>query len=186
MMLVSGCSTSSPESVVQGYREAFNSHNIDSLMRYYADDVVFEVAGLGMSLTGRESVRGVAEYDSVLNTIMSLSNMTVSGDSVFCELSETNDWLNAAGISQAYYSRAVFVVPGSEISYIEAELSDSSAARINGVLDSLISWADQYCPERLEEMMPLGAFVYNADNAANSLDLLMEWRLESESDKEIE
>jgi hypothetical protein len=89
-------------------------------------------------------------------------------------------------MTSAHYPGANIVVIDRKISLIQAEISDSSAARVNGVLDSLMLWADQHCREKLEEMMPLGVFVYNADNAMNSLDLLREWRLELESDKASE
>lgn len=44
-----------------------------------------------MYLTGKDALRGVAEYDSVLNTHMILSNISTRSDTVYCSILETND-----------------------------------------------------------------------------------------------
>ncbi len=188
LICILACSTSSsPEEIVQEYKEALNSHNVDSLMRYYAADAVFEIAGLGMSLSGKDSIRGVAEYDSVLNTILYLSNLTVRGDSVFCEITESNDWMNAAGMTSAYYPQAIFVVINGKISRIKAEISDSSAANFDKVLSEFVPWANENYPESMAEMMPEGNFVFNGKNGETVVRLLRQWRgaIESEKDERI-
>lgn len=157
-----------------------NSHNVDELMQVYSDDIRFEIPSMRMMLSGKDALRGIAEYDSVLNTIMTLSDIRVSGDSVLCEITETNDWMNAAGFSSAHYSQAVFVVKCGKISYIGAVISDSSAKYFRNTLQSFMPWGNDNYPDDMAEMMPEGDFIFSAKSGETIIRLLREWRAGSE------
>lgn len=179
--LIIGCARQpSTETIVENYRVALNSHNVDELMQVYSDDIRFEIPSMRMMLSGKDALRGIAEYDSVLNTIMTLSNIRVSGDSVLCEITETNDWMNAAGFSSAHYPQAVFVVKGGKISYIGAVISDSSAKYFRNTLQSFMPWGNDNYPDDMAEMMPEGDFIFNAKSGETIIRLLREWRAGSE------
>ncbi len=184
LICILACSTSSPpEEIVQNYREALNSHNVDSLMNYFGDDMVFEIPSMRMKLSGKPALRGLAGYDSVLNTNMVLTNIRVGGDTVICEITESNDWMNAAGMTSAHYSEAIFVVINGKISHIKAEISDSSAANFDKVLSEFVPWVNENYPESMTEMMPEGNFVFNAKNGETVVRLLRQWRQAMESEK---
>ena len=179
--LIIGCARQpSTETIVENYRVALNSHNVDELMQVYSDDIRFEIPSMRMMLSGKDALRGIAEYDSVLNTIMTLSDIRVSGDSVLCEITETNDWMNTAGFSSAHYSQAVFVVKGGKISYIGAVISDSSAKYFRNTLQSFMPWGNDNYPDDMAEMMPEGDFIFNAKSGETIIRLLREWRAGSE------
>jgi len=181
------CSTSlTPEYIVQKYREALNSHNVDSLMNYYADGIVFEVPSMRMKLSGKPALRGLAEYDSVLNTDMVLTNIRVKGNTVICDITETNEWMDAAGMTSAHYPEAIFVVINGKISHIKAEISDSSAANFDKVLSEFVPWVNENYPESMAGMMPEGNFVFNAKNGETVVRLLRQWRQVLESEKASE
>ena len=187
LMGIFDCSTSlTPENVVQNYREALNSHNVDSLMNYFGDDIVFEIPSMRMKLSGRPALRGLAEYDSVLNTNMVLTNIKAKGDTVICDITETNEWMNAAGMTSAYYPEAIFVVINGKISHIKTEISDSSAVNFDKVLSEFVPWANENHPESMAEMMPEGNFVFNAKNGETVVRLLRQWRQAMESEKTSE
>ena len=126
---------------MSSYKEALNSHNVESLLSYYHNDIVFNIPDLMMHISGKDVLRGVAEYDSVLNTIMELSNITLSNDTVFCSIRETNDWMSAAGISSAFYPKSIFVVKENKIIYIEADLADSCLKNFSDLFGSFLPWA---------------------------------------------
>jgi len=97
LVFASGCSRPpSPKEVVNAYLSASNSHNVDSLLNCYTADAVFDFVGAGAPITGSGALRGLAEYDSVLNVMLALRVIRVHGDSVMLEGTESNDWLMAA------------------------------------------------------------------------------------------
>lgn len=174
---MAGCESSmTPRETVIGYKDALNSHSIDSLMSFYGDEVVFSIPDLGNYLTGKEAMRGVAAYDSVLSTRMQITDIRVHDDTVFCSIQETNLWMDAAGISSAFYPHSIFVVKDEKIIYLHADLADSSAQAFRSVLDSFVPWAQQKHPEEFALMAPDGEFQFNADNGATMVSLMREWR----------
>ena len=160
--------------LTQRYPIVYNTHNVNDIVNLYADDAVFEVMGQ-FSLNGKNQIRDITKYDSVLNIKMSVSNIETFGDSVFCNLSETNDWLQTAEIGEAYYS-VIFVFKDGLISKISASAKPETAEAFNNVLTPLLIWAKENKSDLLSEMMPEGKFIYNAENAMKTLNLLIEWK----------
>ena len=89
--------------LTQNYPIVYNTHDVNDIVNLYADDAIFEVTGQ-FSLNGKDQIRDITKYDSVLNIKMSVSNIETGRDSVFCDLAETNDWLQIAEIGEAHYS----------------------------------------------------------------------------------
>jgi hypothetical protein len=176
--------TPTPDQVVVMYKNAVNSHNVESVMSFYSEDILFEVPDLAMCVEGKEAMRGVSEYDSVLNTEMKLSDVTVSGDMVICSLTETNDWMNAAGIGMAFYPEVEFVVIDQKIHHIHADMADSSQAKFDSVIGTFVPWAHENHAEEMFDMMPEGDFIFNGENAAMMVKLLTEWREQAENTTE--
>ncbi len=171
--LVLSCSPK-PVEVIESYQQANNGHDLDKLMSLYAEDVTFKVPET-FALQGREQLRDLAEYDFALDVHMSCSQFTSRGDSVMCQLTETNDWLRTAGIEKAQYSMT-FVVGGGLIRSITAEPDPTTIRAYRLVWMSLLTWAKEESPELAKEMMPEGQFIYNAQNARHLLSLLREWK----------
>ncbi len=163
-----------PTSVIQSYEEAYNGHDLPKLLSLCAQDVSFEVVGQ-ISLQGHKQFGDLAEHDFALNVQMIFSQYSTRGDSVICQLVEVNDWLKTAGIAQARYS-VTFVVEDGLIESARAEQHSDSERVIKEVLDPFVEWISLKRPEASAEMMPQGAFVYNAKNAKKSLSLLREWK----------
>ena len=172
-ILIFSCSSNLTQ-VTQNYPIVYNTHNVNDIVNLYADDAVFEVMGQ-FSLNGKDQIRDITKYDSVLNINMSVSNIETVRDSVFCNLSETNDWLQIAEIGEAHYS-VIFVFKDGLISKISASAKPETAKAFNNVLTSLMIWAKENRSDLLTEMMPEGKFIYNAENAMKTLSLLTEWK----------
>lgn len=180
--LTSCAKRNSPRQIVEEHFKVKNSHHVTAEMRFFSDNSLLEIPGLSLRLTGIEKRRAIAEYDSVLNTILTPSDFEVRGDTVFCSITEHNDWLAAAGIPDAYYPRTVTVVEANKIVYSSGHMSDSSRAYIGDVLSRFMPWAGENYPEAIAGMMPEGRFSYNAENAVLILRLLRQWRQTSESE----
>ena len=172
-ILIFSCSSNLTQ-LTQNYPIVYNTHNVNDIVNLYADDAVFEVMGQ-FSLNGKDQIRDITKYDSVLNINMSVSNIETVRDSVFCNLSETNDWLQIAEIGEAHYS-VIFVFKDGLISKISASAKPETAKAFNNVLTSLMIWAKENRSDLLTEMMPEGKFIYNAENAMKTLFLLTEWK----------
>ncbi|MCW8803628.1 MAG: nuclear transport factor 2 family protein [Ignavibacteriaceae bacterium] len=173
VILIFSCSENLTQ-LTQRYPTVYNTHNVNDIVNLYADDAVFEVAGQ-FALNGRDQIRDITKYDSVLNIKMSISNIEAVGDSVFCNLSETNDWLQIAEIGEAHYS-VIFVFKDGLISKINAAANPETAKAFSNVLTPLLIWARENKSDLLTEMMPGGKFIYNAENAMKTLNLLIEWK----------
>ncbi len=160
--------------LTQRYATVYNSHNVDEIVNLYANDAVFEVVGQ-FTLKGKDQIRGITEYDSVLNIKMSISNIRAYGDTVRFELSETNDWLRASEIGEAHYS-GYFLFEDGLIKHLRAEAKPGTQHAFNDVLTPLMTWAREEKGNVLAEMMPEGLFIYDAKNAKRTLALLQEWK----------
>jgi len=163
-----------PADVVRAYEEAYNKGDLDGLMSLYAEDARFRVAGL-FDLQGREALRGLAEYDQALHTKLEFSQMEIRGDTVICQVKETNDWIETADIGELYHQGAVVVRRG-RISAIDATLTPETDRAFRRIMMPLMEWARTDRPGELSELMPQGEFIYNAENAGKNLSLLREFK----------
>jgi len=173
MLIVFSCSKS-PSDLTKRYAETYNTHNVKKIGSLYADDAVFKVVEQ-FSLNGKDQIRNITRYDSVLNIHMSISNIKMHEDTAFCNLTETNDWLKTAEIGEAYYT-VKFVFHNGLIRQLQAEAKPETQQAFNQVLSHLMKWASENKATILTEMMPEGRFIYNAENARKSLALLRSWK----------
>jgi hypothetical protein len=176
--LIASCSPK-PLDVVKAYQHAYNSHDLGEVLPLLTEDATFQVPGL-FDLEGKRDIRLAAEYDFALHIHMTLDRFSTKRDTVFCELIEMNDWLEAAGIDEAYYE-GKFVIGRGLIKHISAVATPETEKAFQDVLNPLLEWASKERPEQLAQMMPEGKFIYNADSAKRSLALLKEWRETIES-----
>jgi hypothetical protein len=172
--------SSKPVDLVMTYEHAYNTHDLEELLPLFAEDATFEVTGQFV-LKGKEDIRHMAEYDFALHIHMTIDNLNTKGDTVFCELIEMNDWLEATGIDEAFYTGR-FVFEDGLIKHIKGKPTPKTEKAFQEVLTPLMEWASKERPELLAEMMPEGKFIYNAENAKKSLALLREWQEENQSE----
>lgn len=166
----------SPDNIelTQQYPIVYNTHNVNNIVKLYSDDAVFEVAGQ-FKLIGKNKIRDITKYDSVLNIQMHISNPRASGDTVWFDLSETNDWLRISEIGQANYS-VYFIFENGLIKKISASGKGETQQAFQRVFSSLLPWAEENKGQILSEMMPEGRFLYNTENARKTLELLRSWK----------
>jgi len=173
LMVHFACSPNSND-LVKHYSDVYNTHNVDEIVSLYADDAVFEAVGQ-YSLSGKDQIRDHTEYYSVLNTHMSISDIETKGDTVFCNLSLTNDWLKISAIGEVHYA-AVFTFEDGLIKHIRAEAKPETQQAFSEVLSPLMEWARVNQADLLTEMAPNGRFIYNGGNARKALALLRSWQ----------
>jgi len=173
LLILFACSQNSDD-LAKRYPVIYNTHNVEKIVSLYTNDAVFEVVGQ-FSLSGNNQIRGITKYDSVLNIHMSLSDIEIHDDTVFCNLAETNDWLKISEIGEANYT-VIFIFENGLIKHLRAKAKPETQQAFGKVLSLLMEWAKENKKDLLTEMMPEGRFIYNAENAKNTLDLLRLWK----------
>jgi len=173
IIILFACSPS-PTDLTKRYAKTYNTHNVKEIVSLYDDDAVFEVVGQ-FTLAGKEQIHNITKYDSVLNIQMNISDIKTHGDTVICNLTETNDWLKTAEIGKANY-KVKFIFQNGLIKHLYAEAKPEIQQLFSQVLSSLMTWASENKADVLKEMMPEGRFIYNAENAKKTLALLRSWK----------
>jgi hypothetical protein len=183
-LLTLSCTKSpSPEDIVGEFVDAFNEHDVTRQMEMFSDSIVFDIPRMSVHFVGKEAQLPIAEYDTALHAEMTLTNVKTETDTLFCSITETNDWLEAADIPSAYYPDSYFVVDNDKISYIHADPADSTVDRISEVLSSFVPWAYQNHPEEMSQLLSHGRFVYGGANGTLVVSLLREWNKEQDGEE---
>ncbi len=163
------------EDKVKIYEQAHNNHDIEKVMSLYTSDIRFEIVGTWIK-TGREQVRGVAEWDAATNSNMIISNIEVHEDTVTFNLKEGNEWFRLIGIEYMYYEPCKIVFFDGLIKELKAEVTHESIKAFQEVWPSVYQWLYEEKNEELSELMSEGEFLYNSENAKKWLSLLRELR----------
>jgi hypothetical protein len=175
LLTVAGC-TPSLEEKIASYQQAHNDHDIDKVMSMYTEDITFEVVGMFVK-TGKDQVRGIAEWDLATNSKMIISDIQITGNSVTFNLKEGNDWFRLVGIEYMYYTPCSMVFDNGLIKSFKAEASAQSMEAFGQVWPPVYQWLTE---EKKEEMSKLttqeGAFIYNKENARAWISILNEWK----------
>ena len=161
---------------VRKYEATYNTHDNEKLMSLYADDVRFEIVGVWVK-HGKQAVRELAEWDRATNLRMTISDISVRGDTVTFKLVELNDWWILAGIGEVCYEPCIMVFRNGLISELRATMTQESLDAHARAWPLIITWAKQHRPEELEELLPGGRrFIYGREPALKWLALLRQWR----------
>lgn len=163
-------------SLVQAYQEAKNRQDVEAVAAMFAEDAEFEMVGMG-TMVGREQIRALDEYDVGINTRLEFSDCTQEGNTVTCDVVETNDWLDAAGLSENRYVSSVFTFENGLITRISAILSPESAQALGQTLQAFVPWIAQNHPEAMPQLFTAeNQFIYSRENGVLVVSLLREWR----------
>lgn len=173
-VIIQSCSTPTPGDQVKTYELAHNHHDIEKVMSLYDDDITFEITG-AWKRTGKEQVRGLAEWDSVTNSHMIISNIEVNEDTVTFSLKEGNDWFRLAGIGLMFYEPCRMVFSDGMIKELKAETTRESIVAFQEAWPPVYQWLAEARSEELSGLMSQGEFIYNAENAEKWISLLKEY-----------
>ncbi len=154
--------------------QAFNINNIDSALSHYTDNVVFIIDAFNGS--GKQVLRHGAEWDSIVNTHLSFSDIKIIGDSVICKCTEENDLSKLLGINKGFYDPVIFVFKDGLIRYMKFERTSESQNTSDSAFGTLIKWASGERSNQLKKLMPEGKFIINAESANGWLVLAREWQ----------
>jgi hypothetical protein len=170
-------------SLVQAYQAAKNNQDVDAVAAMLAEDAEFEMVGSG-TLVGREQIRALDEYDVGINTQLEFSSCTQAGTTVTCDVVETNDWLDAAGLSENRYVGSAFTFEQGLITRIAASLSPESGQAMGQIFQAFVPWLAQNHTEAMPTLFtPANQFIYSREKGVLVVSLLREWRARAAGDE---
>jgi len=165
-----GC-TQKPETVIRAYEQAHNRHDVEGGLSHYSDDIVFKIEGV-WTKTGRDEIRGLEVWDSTLNSQLHFEIKSIRGDTVFCKVTENNDWFDAFGIGQVVHNPVLLVLENGKIKNISVTHSGLANQKIGAAVKSIYTWSQQTGDTTINELIKNGEFVYSKEAALKWLSLL--------------
>lgn len=173
-LVLSSCGKA-PKEILTEYEKAYNSHDISKITSFYSDDVVLELSMLS-NLKGKEALKNYAEYDSVMNTKIKISDIANSDDESMFVMLQTNDLYKTIGIDTAKYSM-IFTIEGGKITKMSGNTTRETDLKIQNFSKKFMLWAAKEKLDELNLMMPDGKFNYTAENAKKYLSMVLEYKM---------
>jgi len=174
IIVILSCSPK-PENRFEAYVEAHNSHDVERIMSFYAEDARFEFVESYVR-EGREEIRKQEEFDAALNSQLAFTDLKVNGGTVTGKVTEQSDYYRLAGIDEVYYEDYTIIFRDGLIKEIKTELTLGSVMEINEVFTDLLDWVRKEKKQELDDLILEGEVVYSAESAKKWLALLREWR----------
>ncbi len=174
LIVIISCSPK-PENRFKAYVEAHNSHDIERIMSFYAEDARFEFVESWVR-EGKEEIRKQEEFDAALNSQLAFTDLKVEGDTVTGTVTEKSDYYKLSGIDEVSYEYYAIIFKDGLIKEIKTELTIGSVIEINQVFQELLNWVRKEKEKELEDLILEGEVVYSAESAKKWLALLREWR----------
>ena len=173
VVIILCCSTDHVKQV-RTFEKALNSHHIENYLTLFTNDISFRMGGL--SGEGKEELRKIAEWDSVLNSDFSFTDIRIVRDTAICKCNEVNELINLMGIEIGTWDPVKIVFNYGLIQYMSFEMTPECYQADQEAWRSLLNWAEKEQSQQLSELRPEGKFVVNATSAKGWLALFREWR----------
>ena len=171
-----------PMEVVNKYFEYHNAHDIDKTLALFSDSVVFVMDDKNRS-TGKDVMRKLERWNAAIYGQLSIPRMMITGDTVLMtKITEVNQWYLSLGIDSVVYRGGTYAIvkEGLIIEMRPSLLERNSAIEATARLKQFIKWASDNRTVEIVNMMPNGQFDFKPQNAPKWLELMREWRTETD------
>ena len=171
-----------PMDVVKKYFEYHNAHDIDKTLSLFSDSVVFVMDDKNRS-KGKDVMRKLERWNAAIYGQLSLPRMMITGDTVLMtKITEVNQWYLSLGIDSVVYRGGTYAIvkEGLIIEMRPSLLERNSAIEATARLKQFIKWASDNRTVEIINMMPNGQFDFKPQNAPKWLELMREWRTETQ------
>jgi len=162
-----------PEDLVKRYENAANRHSVDESLGLFAADAWWTNVGASV-YSGREEIRNLLEWDSVVNTALQISITEIAGDTAMVAMVLGDDWFRELGID-TIHATARIIFRDTLIHDVRMTMAEESQGPINAAIGPFVQWVLQ---ERREEFLPLvpnQVIAHSAENAEKWLVLFRAW-----------
>lgn len=161
--------------IVSAYQQAHNEHQWEQVMQLFAPDIRFEMVGIWVKQDA-DLIAKVEQWDAVLNSQLTFSDLREKDGGVVCQAFETNDWLALVGIEKLIYSSVRFEFGNGLIKKIKAQMAPESEQAMARAINKVTRWALDSHREVVQKLIPRSNFIYGHDEALQWKALLEEWR----------
>ncbi|NPV13709.1 hypothetical protein HPY86_02100 [candidate division WOR-3 bacterium] len=161
--------------VVRSFVQGLGRQSDNRLIRFWTDTPFLEVKGLGVVAQGRKEIKDFLGYARTVDVKLSMSELTMIGDTIFCRLEETNRWLHLVGVEPMIYE-ARFVIAEGKIDGLIVEPEQGVWIMLTGPALSFGKWLKSEEPGALEVLMPGGRFRFTPENGRRLVELISRWR----------
>ncbi|MDH4241209.1 MAG: hypothetical protein OEW48_16750 [Phycisphaerae bacterium] len=182
LLLTTSCRPKLDEKIT-AYQEAHNSGDVEKEMSFFAEDIKYDVIGQ-WKVTDKEDLKKLAETDVVLNSHLIFTDIKSSKNKVTCKVEEENDLLKICGIDKLYYEFRDFIFVDGLIKEVRTQPTQEGADALRNSYGAFGRWAAENRKEELDELR--SASVITKDNVGKWMELMRQWREESEKEKEKE
>jgi len=173
VLAILSCSSKQAERIEE-FEQVVNSHNVDSILSYYAEDFQLQLGGAVVAKK-REDMRPLTMWDAEVKSISDYKVLDIHGDTVLTRKTEQSEWLKLFGIDTARFEPWIFIYENGKIKKMMGAPTRESALAMERAFNEVKNWATVTHPELLEELMPEGKFIYEAEVAFKWIALLQEW-----------
>jgi len=163
-------------SIVAALQDAANRHTIDEVMKMFADDAEFELVG-ATGLVGRNKIRSIFEYDAGVDGIIEFINSTATGNTVTCQLVETNERLRLAGLDSLLYPTCELSFENGLIRSWRAAPDPEPTQVVMEFWGAVGKWIKEHHPGEYGKMFSgEGRFIRNRENGELAVQLGRQYR----------
>jgi len=163
----------SPAKILERYIEAANRHDVESVRAITAKDAIWYPGQ--DTLIGREQVLRSLAFDEGANTVITVTNFIVNGDTIKFELTERNDVLDALGIGELHHFGQMVIRKGLIVQIMPRRPPLEQEAYVDSAL-TFRRWLRKYRPEAYDRILPGGKFNYTRSVGEEIPALILEWK----------
>jgi len=163
---------------VKGLVGAMRAGDVDRSMSFLAED--FELRDVaGDQRIDHEAMPEVLRWNAALNSKLTFSDLEWEGDTVRGLFTETNDLLDLLGIESRRF-KIEFQFSGDLIRQQVLDVMPSDGPSMEKALEPFLEWASASRADDLQTIYPDGRWVYRASTADRWIELVRDWRADSE------
>jgi tetratricopeptide (TPR) repeat protein len=158
----------------EAYRQAMNSHDLQTVLACLAADYEFKVANSNYKVAKKDIV-GHLEWDFAMNARSAYGDIQIKGNTISTVITEQNDFYKAIGVSERKFGFTFVYDDKGLIKEAILEKSLSSSEAFDAAFKPALEWARKERPGELAEIYPNDNFVYNTQMAKRWSQLLSDW-----------
>ncbi|MGB5237467.1 MAG: hypothetical protein WBM43_11250 [Flavobacteriaceae bacterium] len=161
-LLIFSCGDKRNTDTIKSYIATHNAHDVEAALGYYQTDAVFELKGV-WTKKGLDEIRGLEEFDAVMNSHLELKDIREAGDTIYCKIVENNDWFGTMNIANLVHDPVIFVMRNNKFKHIIGYPDQQTGLEIEAAMGLIFQWSAKATDSVIYELLPNGAFVYSTE-----------------------
>lgn len=183
VMISASCAQNSqpptePAALIERFFTTLEAGDTTGLMELLDDDFIFRDPD-STFVVPKQAIPGMLAWDIAAGAEPVVGDLHVSGDTVRCEVRETNAFTELLGLDP-YVLDLTFIVRDGRIreEVVRERVTDgpSYTQRFNAAIAPVLAWAERNDPDALSRIRGESGMRYDAESARALLDVIRAWR----------